>query len=377
MRTELFDFDLPEDRIALRPAEPRDAARLLVVDGARAPAPQDTLAVLLDKAVRDLPELLAPGDALVLNDTRVIPAALDGVRMRSGIASHVSFNLLRRVDDCRWRALARPAKRLQIGDRVRFGAEGDTACLMSALGATVCDKLDAGEVELMFDLAGPDLDIAIQGVGSMPLPPYIAGRRAPDAGDRASYQTIYAKHDGAVAAPTAGLHFTPELFAALAARGVSRHHVTLHVGAGTFLPVKADDTRDHKMHSEYGEVSAETAEALNAVRARGGRIVAAGTTSLRILESASREDGKVEAFAGETDIFITPGYRFRTVDVLLTNFHLPRSTLFMLVSAFAGLDTMKQAYAHAIGSGYRFYSYGDASLLFRVAADAASRQGPA
>lgn len=369
MRTDLFDFELPDERIALRPAEPRDAARLLVVDAARGPA-------LADRAVRDLPELLQPGDALVLNDTRVIPAALDGVRVRAGVTSHVSFNLLRRVDGCRWRALARPAKRLQVGDRVRFGAETDTACLMSALEATVSEKLDAGEVELMFDLAGPDLDFAIQGVGTMPLPPYIAGRRAPDAADRASYQTIYAKRDGAVAAPTAGLHFTPELFAALDTRGISRHHVTLHVGAGTFLPVKTDDTRDHKMHSEYGEVPAATAEALNAVRARGGRIVAAGTTSLRILESAARADGTLEAFAGDTDIFITPGYRFRAVDILLTNFHLPRSTLFMLVSAFAGLETMRQAYAHAIGAGYRFYSYGDASLLFRAAPDGSSQQDP-
>jgi S-adenosylmethionine:tRNA ribosyltransferase-isomerase len=317
------------------------------------------------------------------------------------------------VDDCRWRALARPAKRLIVGDRLRFGAETDAACLMSALEATVSDKLEAGEVELMFDLSGPDLDLAIQGVGSMPLPPYIAGRRAPDARDRDTYQTIYAAREGAVAAPTAGLHFTPDLFAALDARGISRHFVTLHVGAGTFLPVKADDTADHKMHSEWGEVSAATADALNAVRAKGGRIVAAGTTSLRILESAARQDssplvgearrggtrsisvgvpptpspsppgggetctfrdhrgdakghGLIHPFSGDTAIFITPGYRFRAVDVLMTNFHLPRSTLFMLVSAFSGLETMKAAYAHAVASGYRFYSYGDASLLFRA-----------
>lgn len=412
MRTDLFEFDLPEDRIALHPAEPRDSARMLVVDPMRAP-------VFQDRAVRELADLLRPGDAMVFNDTRVIPAALDGVRVRSGVTSRVSFNLLRRVDDCRWRALARPAKRLVVGDRLRFGAETDTACLMSTLEATVSDKLEAGEVELMFDLSGPDLDIAIQGVGSMPLPPYIAGRRAPDARDRDTYQTIYAAREGAVAAPTAGLHFTPDLFAALDARGISRHFVTLHVGAGTFLPVKADDTADHKMHSEWGEVSAATADALNAVRARGGRIVAAGTTSLRILESAARQEssplvgerteghrsirvgipltpnpsakrgrerssgegetrtfrdqqgepkaeGVIQPFAGETDIFITPGYRFRAVDVLLTNFHLPRSTLFMLVSAFSGLDTMKAAYAHAVASGYRFYSYGDASLLFRA-----------
>ncbi len=359
MRTDLFDFELPDDRIALRPAEPRDAARLLVVDPQHAPG-------LRDGWVRDLPDLLAPGDALVLNDTRVLPAALEGVRERDGVAARVAFNLLRRVDDCRWRALARPAKRLAVGDRVRFGAETETACMMSSLAATVAARLEAGEVELAFDLAGPDLDFAIQGVGAMPLPPYIAGRRAPDSRDRASYQTIFAARDGAVAAPTAGLHFTPELIAALDARGIARHFVTLHVGAGTFLPVKTDDTSAHKMHAEWGEVSAETAAALNEVRARGGRIVAVGTTSLRILESASSPEGVVKAFAGDTDIFITPGYRFRAVDVLMTNFHLPRSTLFMLVSALSGLETMKVAYAHAVASGYRFYSYGDASLLFRA-----------
>ena len=361
MRTDLFDFELPDDRIALYPAEPRDAARLLVVDPVLADRP-----VLSDKVVRDLVELLRPGDALVLNDTRVIPAALEGVRVRGDLHSRVTFNLLRRVDESRWRALARPAKRLAVGDRVRFGSENETACLMSAVEATVAERLDAGEVELAFDLAGPDLDRAIEGVGEMPLPPYIALKRGPDARDRASYQTIYAEREGAVAAPTAGLHFTPDLFAALEARGVSRHFVTLHVGAGTFLPVKADDTSAHKMHSEWGEVSVEAASALNAVRAQGGRIVAVGTTSLRILESAAADDGVVQPFAGDTDIFITPGYRFRAVDLLMTNFHLPRSTLFMLVSAFAGLQTMKDAYAHAVASGYRFYSYGDASLLFRA-----------
>lgn len=360
MRTDLFDFELPEDRIALRPAEPRDAARLLVVDpGARPP--------LADRTVRDLVDLLRPGDALVLNDTRVIPAALDGVRVRGDLRSAVSFNLLRRVDGSRWRALARPAKRLTVGDRVRFGAESEsTACLLAALEASVAAKLDAGEVELAFDLSGPDLDLAILGIGKMPLPPYIAGRRAPDARDRTSYQTVYAAHDGAVAAPTAGLHFTPELLDALDARGVTRHFVTLHVGAGTFLPVKAEDTSAHAMHAEWGEVSQATADALNEARARGGRIVAVGTTSLRILESAASGDGLIGSFAGDTAIFITPGYRFRAVDVLMTNFHLPRSTLFMLVSAFSGLATMKSAYAYAVASGYRFYSYGDASLLFRA-----------
>ncbi len=256
----------------------------------------------------------------------------------------------------------RPAKRLQQGDRLHFGHAGDM-CLMGALDATVAARGEEGEVDIAFDLAGADLDAAIAAVGCMPLPPYIAGRRAVEDADRADYQTIYAAHDGAVAAPTAGLHFTPQLMAALDVRGISRHFVTLHVGAGTFLPVKAEDTSAHKMHAEQGEVSAATAAALNAVRAKGGRIVAVGTTSLRLLESAARS-GEIQPFSGPTDIFITPGYRFRAVDVLMTNFHLPRSTLFMLVAAFCGLETMRRAYAHAIGSGYRFYSYGDASLLF-------------
>lgn len=358
MRTDLFDFELPEELIALAPAEPRDAARLLVADPGAAP-------MFSDRAVRDLPDLLRPGDALVLNDTRVIPAALEGVRMRGEARARVAFNLLERVGGSRWRALARPAKRLQAGDRVRLGHEGTgAACALDVLDATVAARGEAGEVELAFDLSGPDLDRAIHAHGEMPLPPYIAGRRAPDSQDRTRYQTVYAKEDGAVAAPTAGLHFTPELFAALDACGVSRHFVTLHVGAGTFLPVKAEDTDGHTMHAETGAVTAGTAAALNAVRAAGGRIVAVGTTSLRLLESATSADGTIRPFAGATDIFITPGYRFRAVDVLMTNFHLPRSTLFMLVSAFSGLGTMKAAYAYAVEQGYRFYSYGDASLLF-------------
>ena len=364
MRTDLFDFDLPEDRIALHPTEPRDAARLLVVD-------PNGSTLLADRTVRDLVDLLRPGDALVLNDTRVIPAALTGVRMRGDLTSGVSFNLLRRVDGSRWRALARPAKRLAVGDRVRFGSDGESsACLLSTLEATVAARLEAGEVELLFDLAGPDLDLAIQGVGEMPLPPYIAGRRAPDVRDRTDYQTVYAEREGAVAAPTAGLHFTPELLATLDRRGIARHFVTLHVGAGTFLPVKADDTQDHKMHAEWGEISDATAAALNEARARRGRVVAVGTTSLRILESATTPDGTIRPFAGDTDIFITPGYQFRAVDVLMTNSRLPRSALFMLVAAFAGLEAMKTAYAHAVSSGYRFYSYGDASLLFRAGMEA-------
>ena len=356
MRTDLFDFELPGRLIALAPAEPRDAARLLCVSSP---------AAFADRRVLDLPELLAPGDALVLNDTRVIPAALSGVRVRDGASAGIEVNLIRRVGDDRWRALARPAKRLKVGDRIRFG-HGGTSCLAGALDATVAERLEAGEVELAFDLAGPDLDRAIESAGVMPLPPYIALKRSATAADARSYQTIYANRDGAVAAPTAGLHFTDALLARLEARGVARHFVTLHVGAGTFLPVKVDDTSEHRMHAEWGEVGAATAAALNRVRRSGGRVIAVGTTSLRLLESAADADGVIRPFAGDTDIFITPGYRFRAVDRLLTNFHLPRSTLFMLVSAFSGLATMKSAYAHAIEQGYRFYSYGDACLLDRA-----------
>jgi S-adenosylmethionine:tRNA ribosyltransferase-isomerase len=353
MRTDLFDFELPEDRIALHPASPRDAARLLVIrPGAR----------LEDRIARELPELLREGDALVFNDTRVIPAALEGVRRRGDLGAHVAVTLIERLDQSRWRALARPAKRLKEGDRLHFGHD-ESMCLAGALDATVEARGEDGEVALAFDFAGADLDAAIGTVGRMPLPPYIAGRRAPEDADRRDYQTIYAAHDGAVAAPTAGLHFTPALMAALDARGVSRHFVTLHVGAGTFLPVKADDTSAHKMHAEWGEVSGAIAAALNAARAAGGRIVCVGTTSLRLIESAAAA-GEIQPFSGTTDIFITPGYRFRVVDALMTNFHLPRSTLFMLVAAFAGLDVMKAAYAHGVASGYRFYSYGDACLLF-------------
>ncbi len=354
MRTDLFDFDLPEDRIALRPATPRDSARLLVVG-------PETLA---DRSVRDLPGLLRPGDALVFNDTKVIPAALEGTRIRDDGRAHVSFNLIKRVDESRWRAFARPAKRLKSGDRIRFGTEG-RVCLLGELDATVTERRDDGEVELAFSLHGAYLDEAIAALGDMPLPPYIALKRAPEDDDRTSYQTVYARAEGAVAAPTAGLHFTPELFATLEAGGISRHFLTLHVGAGTFLPVKAEDTGGHRMHAEWGTIDEAAAADLNALRAQGGRIVAVGTTVLRLLESAATPDGNIAPFAGETSIFITPGYRFRAVDALMTNFHLPRSTLFMLVSAFAGLDTMQAAYAHAIAAGYRFYSYGDACLLLR------------
>ncbi|WP_439499006.1 tRNA preQ1(34) S-adenosylmethionine ribosyltransferase-isomerase QueA [Bosea sp. (in: a-proteobacteria)] len=360
MDVGLFDFDLPEDRIALRPVSPRDAARMLVVrPGAAAP--------FEDRGVRDLVSLLRPGDALVLNDTRVIPSRLYGRRVRGDASARVEIMLHKREADDRWRAFARPAKKLALGETIEFGSEtASNICELGQLRAEVVGKAEGGEVELRFAFAGPFLDEAIARFGELPLPPYIAGKRATDAADETDYQTIHAREDGAVAAPTAGLHFTPELFAALDARGVSRHFVTLHVGAGTFLPVKAEDTREHRMHAEFGSVSAATAQALNETRARGGRIVAVGTTALRLLESATGEDGVVAPFSGDTAIFITPGYRFRAVDMLMTNFHLPRSTLFMLVSAFCGLDVMKRAYAHAIAEKYRFYSYGDASLLYRA-----------
>ena len=355
MRVDLFDFDLPDERIALRPAEPRDAARLLVVE----PGGE-----LRDRVVRDLPGLLRAGDALVFNDTRVIPAQLTGLRRREGSLAQVDATLHMRLGPDRWKAFVRPAKRLVAGDRIAFGHQGNL-CLMGSLDATVEEKGEAGEVTLAFDLTGPVLDEAIRTAGHVPLPPYIASKRDEDARDREDYQTIYAREEGAVAAPTAGLHFTPELFAALDAAGIERHFVTLHVGAGTFLPVKADDTEDHRMHAETGHVPARTAAALNAVKRRGGRIVAVGTTSLRLLESAAGDGGELAEWSGATEIFIAPGYRFRTADMLMTNFHLPRSTLFMLVSAFCGLETMHAAYDHAIRSGYRFYSYGDASLLSR------------
>lgn len=358
MRVDQFDFDLPDENIALRPISPRDQARLLVVRPDGAP-------VLEDARVCDLPSFLKAGDALVFNDTKVIPAQLEGVRLRDGAErTPVSATLHMRIDPSRWKAFARPGKRIKPGDRIEFGHSGN-ACLLGTLGAYVEEKGDAGEVTLRFDFSGAALDEAVATVGHIPLPPYIASKRDEDEKDRTDYQTMYAREEGAVAAPTAGLHFTPDLFARLDAAGIERHFVTLHVGAGTFLPVKAEDTADHKMHHEIGQVSRATASALNAVKARGGRIVSVGTTSLRLLESATSEAGEIQAWQGATDIFITPGYRFRAVDVLMTNFHLPKSTLFMLVSAFAGLDTMRSAYAHAIADGYRFYSYGDASLLFR------------
>ena len=339
MRVDLFDFDLPPDRIALRPARPRDSARLLAVNGER----------ISDHAVLDLPQLLDPGDVLVFNDTRVIPAQLEG---RRGGAS-IGATLHKREGPRAWRAFLRNAKRARPGDTIEFG-EG--------VAASVAAKSDDGSALLHFHGDEP-VELLLERAGRMPLPPYIASRRAVDEADRDDYQTMVAREAGAVAAPTAALHFTPALLEALEARGVGREILTLHVGAGTFLPVKADDTAGHRMHAEWGRIDSATAQRLTAVRSAGGRVIAVGTTALRLLESAAGDDGAIGAFEGDTAIFITPGYRFKAVDGLVTNFHLPRSTLFMLVSALMGLDVMKAAYAHAIARGYRFYSYGDASLL--------------
>ena len=362
MRTDLFDFVLPEDRIALRPAAPRDCARLLVV------RPGAATVELQDCVMRDLAALLRRGDAVVVNDTRVFLANLHGRRLGRGEHEPaIGATLIKRLDGSRFRALVKPAKRLAAGDIVRFGGEG-RVCFLEQLDATVEHKgqgEEGGEVTLAFSFSGAVLDQALAERGDVPLPPYIASRRDVDEQDRTDYQTMFAREEGSVAAPTAGLHFTEALTASLRDAGIDLFRVTLHVGPGTFLPVKADDTSGHKMHPEWGSVSAETAAALNATRRAGGRIVAVGSTSLRLLESAAGEDGTLAPFSGETALFITPGYRFRAVDVMLTNFHLPRSTLFMLVSAFSGLDTMRRAYAHAIAGGYRFYSYGDACLLFR------------
>src|ERR1700729_2003465 len=321
MRTDLFDFELPAASIALRPSSPRDSARLLV-------GPPD--AGLRDRRVADLPLWLEPGDQLVVNDTKVIAAQLKGRRIGRDTEPKIEATLIKRLDGSRWQALVRPAKKLAQGDTVRFGNEG-RVCLLGHLDAQVEHKGSDGEITLSFSFHGPTLDSAIADLGAPPLPPYVASKRAPDEQDAADYQTMFAVNEGAVAAPTAGLHFTPDLLVALRERGVGIHLITLHVGAGTFLPVKVDDTAEHKMHSEWGTISAEVAEALNAARANGGRVVAVGTTSMRLLESAAGENGVVRPFADETAIFITPGYRFRAVDILLTNFHLPRSTLFMLV----------------------------------------------
>ena len=342
MRVDLFNFDLPQDRIALRPARPRDSARLLVVQGA----------VISDHEVLELPQLLRSGDVLVFNDTKVIPAQLEG---RRGDAS-IGATLHKREGPREWQAFLRNAKRAWAGDTIDFG-EG--------VHASVVEKLEDGSALLHFHGEEP-VELLLERAGRMPLPPYIASKRPADAEDRADYQTMFAREKGAVAAPTAALHFTPRLLDALDAAGIARETLTLHIGAGTFLPVKVDDTSGHKMHAEWGRINEATAERLNAVRRVGGRLIAVGTTCLRLLESAAGEDGVIRPFEGDTAIFITPGYRFKAIDGLITNFHLPRSTLFMLVSALMGLDVMKSAYAHAIEADYRFYSYGDASLLLPV-----------
>lgn len=343
MNVDLFDFDLPKERIALRPVVPRDSARMLVVNHGEDQS-------RIDSGVRDLADFLDAGDVLVFNDTRVIPGRLTGKR---GDAK-IEITLHKRETANSWRVFARPARKARVGDVLDF----------NGLQATVLALGGEGERLIKFHVEKQAMTAALEGHGVMPLPPYIASQRAVDARDLEDYQTVYAKKDGAVAAPTAGLHFTPELMARIHAKGIETTKVTLHVGAGTFLPVKATDTDDHKMHSEWGEVTAETASKLNAARGRGKRIVSVGTTSLRLLESAVGEMGIINPFSGDTDIFITPGYKFKAIDALMTNFHLPRSTLFMLVSAFSGTDTMKFAYQHAIENEYRFYSYGDSSLLF-------------
>lgn len=339
MNVDLFDFDLPADRIALRPAVPRDAARLLVLDGA----------AMRDRQVHDLPGELRAGDLLVFNDTKVIPAQLEGMRG----ASRIGATLHKREGPRRWRAFIRNARRLRAGDTIDFG---------SGVIATAQDRGDDGSFALEFAGEEP-VELLLERAGRMPLPPYIAARRAVDARDAEDYQTMFAAEQGAVAAPTAALHFTPALMQNLAAAGVEHATLTLHVGAGTFLPVKAEDTDDHRMHAEWGRIDTATADRLNATRARGGRIISVGTTSLRLIESATGPDRIVRPFEGDTAIFITPGYRFNGIDGLMTNFHLPRSTLFMLVSALMGIKKMQSAYRHAIKEDYRFYSYGDASLL--------------
>jgi S-adenosylmethionine:tRNA ribosyltransferase-isomerase len=339
MRVDLFDFELPAERIALRPARPRDSARLLLVAGAD----------LSDRRVLDLPDLLRPGDVLVFNDTKVIPAQLEGRRGEARIGA--TFH--KREGPREWRAFLRNAKRARVRDTIDFGA---------GVSAFVVGRLDDGSALLHFNGDEP-VEVLLERAGRMPLPPYIASKRAADQQDRSDYQTMFAREEGAVAAPTAALHFTERLLRSLDDRGIGRETLTLHVGAGTFLPVKADDTSGHVMHAEWGRIDQATADRLNAARASGGRLIAVGTTSLRLLESATDENDIIRAFEGDTAIFITPGYRFKAIDGLITNFHLPRSTLFMLVSALMGLDVMKAAYAHAIDAGYRFYSYGDASLL--------------
>ena len=341
MRLDAFDFEVPPERIAQHPVTPRDAARLLDLTGGG----------LADRQMLDLPSRLAPGDLMIVNDTKVLPTRLTGRRREAKI----EVTLVKALSDSEWQAFARPARKLTAGDEIRFA---------ETLGATVIEKRDGGEIDLRFDLSGVALRDALVEYGAMPLPPYIARRQGPEAEDRERYQTVFARQEGAVAAPTAGLHFTERLLAALADRGVGLKRVTLHVGAGTFLPIRAEVIEEHRMHAEWCCIDAGTVAAIEETKRAGGRVLAIGTTAMRTLESAAR-DGRLKPFSGETDLFITPGFRFNVVDLLLTNFHLPKSTLFILVSAFAGLERMRSAYAHAIEAGYRFYSYGDASLLER------------
>ncbi len=349
MRVDLFDFDLPQERIALRPIKPSDDALLLEVN------PQHQS--LSDHKIKDLPSLLKAGDVLVFNNTRVIPARLIGRRIGRGETSpKIEVTLHKKVESHIWLAFARPGKKLHVGDQIAFGDDNE-------LVGDVQDKGEGGEITLSFSISDRGFEGDLHHVGEMPLPPYIASKRKPDENDLSDYQTLFASQSGAVAAPTAGLHFTENLMTDLGEKGILKQELTLHVGAGTFLPVKVNDTVDHKMHSEWGEVTENVADNLNQVRKNGGRIIAVGTTSLRLLESAASPSGEILPFKNDTDIFITPGYKFKAVDLLLTNFHLPKSTLFMLVSAFSGMDMMQKAYSYAIQQNYRFYSYGDASLL--------------
>ena len=357
MRVDPFDFDLPEDRIALRPCKRRDQGRLLYVPAVRGEP-------FADLRVGDLTDHLKAGDGLVFNESRVLSASLEGVRIRGHHEARVSVNLHKRLSGHEWLCFSRPAKKMQKGDRLHFGGTHNV-CLFGALKGEVLENRGGGEIKIGFELTGLVLDQHIEAVGQMPLPPYIVSKRPADESDRLAYQTVYAKEDGSVAAPTAGLHFTDQLLAALEARGVHLLKVVLHVGAGTFLPVKTDHIENHKMHSEWGEVRLATANKIKDIKQQGGQICAVGTTSLRLLETAARESGEIGPWRGETDIFITPGFNFQVVDKLMTNFHLPKSTLFMLVSAFSGLERMHKAYAHGIQNNYRFYSYGDACLLER------------
>ncbi|WP_341760189.1 tRNA preQ1(34) S-adenosylmethionine ribosyltransferase-isomerase QueA [Candidatus Endowatersipora endosymbiont of Watersipora subatra] len=356
MRVDIFDFELPKPLIATRPANPRDHSRLMVIN-------KNGRGSLDDRYFLDIEYEIKPGDALLFNDTRVIPAQLEGFRVRRGHRTPISLTLHMRISGNRWLAFARGASKIQSNDRLEFYSQNSKS-IKDLLIAYVISKKEMGEIECEFNFTNDILDLMLTIVGKIPLPPYIASQRAQDTRDWIDYQTVYARENGAVAAPTAGLHFTEDLLLRLQKKGIFCQNLTLHIGAGTFLPVKVSDSDDHIMHSEIGFISEETSKVINRVKKKGGRIFAVGTTSLRLLESASDDKGNIDPWAGKTDLFITPGYNFKTVDALITNFHLPRSTLFMLVSSFSGLNIMKKAYSHAIKNHYRFYSYGDASLLY-------------